>query len=173
MPTAHSRGETIHSTICILFYQEDTTGYNHKTILSMKKLVCCCETVFICLCYFYLWFLCELTGKHGSAASLEMLNLDMRKTNNICLLSKTRAELPPWWRYHTCRRSKAVRCLYHTVIPNMKRFSRIPVELTLLKLSGHLWQGESLVRVDPRWAFTKYIFTCRAPFSSQCISPLH
>ncbi len=100
-------------------------------------------TVFICLSYFHLWFLCELTGKHRFAASLEMLNLDIRKTNNICLLSKNSlAELLPWWRYHTCRLNKAVRCLYHTVIPNLNRvLERIPIKFTLLKSSRHLWQG--------------------------------
>lgn len=45
-----------------------------------------------CLFYFYLWFLCELTGKHRSTASPERQNLDTRKINNICLLSKTPAK---------------------------------------------------------------------------------
>lgn len=85
-----------------------------------KKYLLCCETVFICLCYFYLWFPCELTGKHASAASLEMLNLDMRKTNNICLLSKKKKLKPKCC--HGGHAGWTVRCLYYTIIPTMKKF---------------------------------------------------
>lgn len=43
---------------------------------------------------------------------------------------------------HMQAHEKAVRCLYHTVIPNLNRvLERIPIKFALLKLSGHPWQG--------------------------------
>lgn len=61
---------------------------------------------------------------------------------HLFTLKNSLAELLPWWRYHTCRLNKAVRCLYHTVIPNLNRvLERIPIKFASLELSGHLWQG--------------------------------
>ncbi len=49
---------------------------------------------------------------------------------HLFTLKNSLPELLPWWRYHTCRLNKAVRCLYHTVIPNLNRvFQRIPVKV--------------------------------------------
>lgn len=153
--TTRCRRNTSHSTICFFMYPGDTIprSYCLWARQCRKKKVSCCETVFVCLCYFHPCFLCELTGKHGFAASPEMLNLDMRKTNSICLLSKkTPTESSAVANTsHVQDEQKATRCLYRTVIPYMRRFKRIHVKLTLLILSAYI--SERGTRAGPRWAF--------------------
>lgn len=99
----------------------------------------CCKTVFICMSHFHLLFLCELKGKHRSSASPEMLNLNIRKTNNICLLSNisrraaARLEIPYMQAEQSTKLSRS-HC-------DSKSESCI-TEFSLLQLSRHLWHED-------------------------------
>lgn len=79
----HEEGPSIQPYVSYFTRRHNKTRLSTSTTLQEILVSCCCS------CHFYRGFLCELTEKHGSTASLEMLNLDTGKTNNICLLSKT------------------------------------------------------------------------------------
>lgn len=94
---------------------------------------------------------------YRSAASLEMLNLNIAKKNNICFCKKKLKKLEQTFCHGgDLTLNTAARCLHHIVIPNPNHVSeRIPMKFPLLNLSGHLWQGYSSVRVEAGGAVNK------------------
>lgn len=146
MSTSHSRGETIFWTTCILFQQEiqpqDHIVHEHYGVKKNLSLTFVVNSVhlfelFPSLIPLWAYRKAQVRCIPGDAKSRHQ-----KDKQHLFTLKNSLAELLPWWRYHTCRLNKAVRCLYHTVIPNLKRVSeRIPIKFSLLKSSGHLWLG--------------------------------